>query len=134
MTNRQDCRFGRPQAARRVAHRDVRHQVQRLEQNVGGAVTKGMLQLVDHQAVAVAAQSLQGNCGARHIAAQALQLAAIAALAGDRSIEREAVTSGRERLRLLRALAGRSRGVQAAGTIGYELVCRVGSRVPRRPA
>jgi len=36
---------------------------------LGGAVTKGMLQLVDHQSVAVAAETLQGNGGARHIAA-----------------------------------------------------------------
>ena len=44
-------------------------EVERLEQDVGGAVTKGMLQLVDHQSVAVAAETLQGNGGARHIAA-----------------------------------------------------------------
>lgn len=34
MTNRQDCRFGRPQVARRVAHRDVRHQLDGLELHV----------------------------------------------------------------------------------------------------
>ena len=34
MTNRQDCRFGRPQ----VARRDVRHQLHRLEVHVRRAV------------------------------------------------------------------------------------------------
>jgi hypothetical protein len=37
MTSRQDCRFGRPQVARWVAHRDVRHQVHRLKLHVGRA-------------------------------------------------------------------------------------------------
>jgi len=72
-----------------------------------------MLQFVDHQAIAVPAHTLQGNGRARHIAAQALQLAPVARSASDRRIEREAVTRGGERLRLLRALAGGSRGVQA---------------------
>jgi len=31
MTNRQDSRFARPQVARRVAHTDVRHEIQRLD-------------------------------------------------------------------------------------------------------
>jgi len=44
-------------------------EVQRLEQHMGGAVAKGMLELVDHQGVAVAAQALQRDGGARHIAA-----------------------------------------------------------------
>ena len=56
------------------------HQFQRLEQDVGGAIAKGMLQFVDHQAVAVAAETFQGNCRARHVPAQALQLSAIASL------------------------------------------------------
>jgi hypothetical protein len=43
--------------------------VQRLEQYVGGAVAKGVLQLVDRQAVAVAAETLQFDRWARHIAA-----------------------------------------------------------------
>jgi len=47
---------------------------------MGGAVAKGMLQFVDHQGVAVAAQTLQRDGAARHIAAQAFQLAAIAGL------------------------------------------------------
>ena len=40
--------------------------------HMGGAVAKGVLQRVDHQGVAVAAQALQRNGRARHIAAQAL--------------------------------------------------------------
>jgi len=46
MTNRQDCRFGRPQVARRVAHRDVRHQLHRLEVHVRRAVSPRRLELV----------------------------------------------------------------------------------------
>ena len=38
MTNRQDCRFGRPKVARRVAHMNVRHQLEWVEDDVGGAV------------------------------------------------------------------------------------------------
>ena len=56
-------------------------EVERLEQDVGGgAIAKRVLELVDHQAVAVAAEALQGNGGARHIAAQTLQLSAFAGL------------------------------------------------------
>ena len=51
MTNRQDCRFGRPRVARRVAHRDVRHQFQWLEDDVRGAVSVRRLQLVPDVAV-----------------------------------------------------------------------------------
>ena len=71
MTNRQDCRFGRPQAARRVAHMYVRHQVKRLEHDVAGAIAKGVLQLIDHQAiaVAVAAETIEGDGRARDVAA-----------------------------------------------------------------
>jgi hypothetical protein len=47
MTNRQDCRFGRPQVARRVAHKDVRHQVQGLEEHVRRAVSVRRLQAVE---------------------------------------------------------------------------------------
>ena len=46
-------------------------EVQRFEQHVGGAIAKRVLELVDHQPVAVAAETLQGNGGARHIAAAA---------------------------------------------------------------
>jgi len=38
MTNRQDCRFARPQVARSVAHTDVRHELLWTEQDMGGAV------------------------------------------------------------------------------------------------
>ena len=44
MTIRQDCRFGRPQVARRVAHMHVRHQLEWLEDDVGGAVAKRLLE------------------------------------------------------------------------------------------
>jgi len=56
------------------------------------------------------------------VAAQALQLAAIGRSASDSRIEREAVTLGGERLRLLRALERGSRGVQAK-----RLACREGA-------
>ncbi len=39
MTNRQDSRFARLQVARRVAHTDVRHELQRFEDDVGGAIS-----------------------------------------------------------------------------------------------
>lgn len=83
--------------------------------HVGGTVAKAMLQLIDHQSVAVSAQALQSNGGARHVAAQALQLSPIAGLAGDGRIEREAVPPGGEGLRLLppRPVECGSRGVQA---------------------
>ena len=71
-------------------------EVQRLEQDVGGPLAKGVLELVDHQAVAVVAQTLQGDGRARHIAAQAFQLPAFAGLAGNGRIQREAVPRGRE--------------------------------------
>jgi len=46
MTSRQDCRLGRPQVARRVAHRDVRHQVHRLKLHVRRAVLARCLERV----------------------------------------------------------------------------------------
>ena len=89
-------------------------EVERFEQHMGRAIAKGMLQPIDHQAVPVAAQALQGNGGARHVPAQPLQLSAIASLAGDGRIERETVTSGSEGLRRLppRSLECDSRGAQ----------------------
>jgi len=51
MTNRQDCRFGRPQVARRVAHREVRHQLHRLKLHVRRAVSPRRLELVTHLAL-----------------------------------------------------------------------------------
>ena len=54
MTNRQESRFAQPQAARRVAHRDVRHEVDGLEQHVGRAVPVRGLQLVAHLALGAA--------------------------------------------------------------------------------
>jgi hypothetical protein len=53
-----------------------------------------MLELIDHQTVAVAAEALEGNRRARHIATQALQLSPVAGLANDRRIGREAATLG----------------------------------------
>ena len=46
MANRQDCRFARPQVARRVAHRDVRHEIQPIEDDVGRAITVRRFELV----------------------------------------------------------------------------------------
>ena len=40
MTNRQDCRFGRPKVARRMAHMNVRHQLEWVEDDASGAVAK----------------------------------------------------------------------------------------------
>jgi len=75
-----------------------------------------MLQLVDHEAVAVAAQAVEGNGGGRHIPAQAPRLSALAGLAGDGRIEREAVRSAVKGFGCLpRFLECGSRGVQAKG-------------------
>ena len=59
-------------------------EVERLEQDMGGAVAKRVLEFVDHQPVAVTAETLQGNGRACHIPAQALQLSPIAGLASKR--------------------------------------------------
>ena len=90
-------------------------EVQRLEQDVGGPIAKRVLEFVNHQPVAVAAETLTRNGRARHIAAQALQLLAIAGLAGDGRNEREAVTRSGEWPRRLapRPVERGSRGVQA---------------------
>jgi hypothetical protein len=53
---------------------------------MGGAVAKGMLELVDHQAIAVSGEALERDGGARHIAAQALQLSPLAGRAADGGI------------------------------------------------
>jgi len=71
-------------ARARHARSQARDEVERLEQDVGGAVAKRMLQLVDHQPVTVAAETLTRNARARHVAAQALQLAAIGRSASNR--------------------------------------------------
>jgi len=41
-TNRQDCRFARPQVARRVAHRDVRHAARGLGHPRGALLSPGV--------------------------------------------------------------------------------------------
>lgn len=67
MTNRQDCRFGRPQVARRVAHRDVRHQFQRLEQAVLGLAVLFGLSVHDGLPIALAVNVTKAIAGAaRH--------------------------------------------------------------------
>jgi len=72
-----------------------------------------MLQLVDHQGVAVSADALQGDGGARHIANESLQLPVLVRPAGDRCIEREALARGGQgRCWLARVDAGAGR-VQA---------------------
>jgi hypothetical protein len=43
MTNRQVSRFARPQVARRVEHKDVRHEIQRFEDDVRRAVLGTLL-------------------------------------------------------------------------------------------
>jgi len=72
-----------------------------------------MLEPVDHQAVAVAAETLQRDGRARHVAAQAFQFPALVGPAGHRRIERETVTRGGEGPHPLRTLSGSPRSVQA---------------------
>jgi hypothetical protein len=51
------------------------------EQHVRGFIAKGALQLVDHQAIAIDAETVLGDGGACHVAAHALELAPPALLA-----------------------------------------------------
>ena len=92
--------------------RQTSHEVQRLEQNVGGAIAKRVLQFVDHQTIAVAAETLKANRGAGHIAAHSLQLPALLGLAEHCRIERITIARGREGLWWMRSLQSSSRGVQ----------------------
>jgi len=89
MTNRQDCRFGRPQVARRVAHRDVRHQVDRLKLHVRRAVSPRRLELVPHPTLRRERQALLRDRRARDVAAQAFELLALVRLGGDARMQRE---------------------------------------------
>ena len=77
MTNRQECRFGRPQVARRVAHKDVRHQIEWLEDHVGGAVPIGRLQSVVNVALGRERKSLAADCGPRDVTAQPFEFGAL---------------------------------------------------------
>ena len=52
-------------------------EVLRFEQYVGSPIGEGMLELVDHQAIAINAQVLLGDGRARHVADYALELYAI---------------------------------------------------------
>lgn len=63
-------------------------EVERLEQHVGGPIAKGVLQLIDHQAIAVAAQALWfsaivGPASAPADCHKAPPAAALVAAAGD---------------------------------------------------
>ncbi len=77
---------------------ESRQEVERLEQELSGAVAKGMFQLVHHQAVAVAAQTFERNGGPRDVATQPLELSSLGGPAGHRSVQREAVPRRGERL------------------------------------
>ena len=103
------------QMSSRARHqrRQPGNKVERLEQDVGGAIAKRVLQLVDHQAVAVTAKTLTRKSRARHIPAQALELTPLVAPAGNRRIEREAVALGRQRLYRRAPFEASARGVQA---------------------
>lgn len=61
MTNRQDCRLGRPLVGRRVANKDVRHHIQWFEKHVGRAVTTRRFQLITAQTVGRKGEALAGN-------------------------------------------------------------------------
>ena len=74
MTNRQDCRFGRPQVARRVAHREVRHQIHRLKHHVRHAISVPRLQAVANIPAGSERQALSRERRGRDVAAQAFQL------------------------------------------------------------
>ncbi len=56
-----------------------------------------MFQFVDHQPIAIDAQALLGDGRASHIAAQALEFAALTGFAADGGIDGEAISCGGER-------------------------------------
>ena len=70
MTNRQDYRFGRPQVARRVAHMHVRHQLEWVEDDVGGAVAKRLLEPIDDLSPIVGREPLAGDGGPCDVATE----------------------------------------------------------------
>ena len=57
-----------------------------LEQDVGGAVAERAFELEHHQRVAVDAQARLGGRRSAHLAAYALEFAALVGLAGDRAV------------------------------------------------
>jgi len=83
LTNRQDRRFGRPQVARRVARRDVRHQFHRLKLHVRRAVLPRRLERVTHLALWRERQALLADRRARDVPAQAFELLALVRLGRD---------------------------------------------------
>jgi hypothetical protein len=83
-------------------------EVERLEQELAGAVAKGPLESVRHQAVTVTAQALECERGSSDIATQALELLALVGPAGDRRIQREPVAGRGECLGRLRQVSGQT--------------------------
>ena len=77
MTNRQDCRFGRPQVACRVAHMHVRHQLEWVEDDVGGAVAKRLLEPIDDLSLIVGREPLAGDGGPCDVATELFELVAL---------------------------------------------------------
>jgi hypothetical protein len=92
-------------------------EVERLEQELAGAVAKGPLESVHHQAVTVTAQALECERGSSDIATQALELLALVGPAGDRRIQREPVAGRGECLGRLRQVSAQTWGLRLAARL-----------------
>jgi hypothetical protein len=69
MTKQHYCRFGRPQVARRVVHRDVRNQIERVKDDVRRAVAVRPLRLSMYIAVQRERQAQFGDCRSTDVSA-----------------------------------------------------------------
>ena len=80
--------------------RQLGQKLHRLEDKVGGAIFEGVFQFVNHLTCLLGGQPVKGQRGPGHIAAQPFQTIPLVRLAGDSSIQREAVSIDRERFGL----------------------------------
>ena len=70
----------------------------RSQEHMGGTVAQRMFQFMDHQAIAIDTQPLQGDWPSRHVTAQALKFVTLMNFTHDCSVEGKALTRGRQRL------------------------------------
>ena len=87
MTNRHEYRFGRPQVARKVVHRKVRHQIQGFKHHVRRAIPVQRLQALANILLNAERQALSRDRQAGDIAAQAIELLAFLRLARHPSVQ-----------------------------------------------
>ena len=85
------------------------------EQHLGSAIGEGMFQLVDHQSITIDARALLGSWRASHVAAQALEFAALTGFAADGGIDGKPISCGGERLARCRLIEHRARVAKRHG-------------------